>query len=912
MADASVPPAVYTEGKEVASPGSLEKTEEQHPTFTPSSQSVKLEANTHSMPVTQGGVQREGVEAPGDTSDAICPGNSHPAGLPDLQDLTGQEDTLDASQLSLHRASRQSSGSSQDIKNICKLCGLPCSPHYLKCHVCEKRIHFACSNLPPYQIMNLSGTHRNRRYTCQPCTAPVSCEILEALDRCDSHPIKQVKQTQVYASCQTEQAARNHSSCQREQADHSSTDCQTEETGSNSADCQAREVDSNHTGLHTQQRDYNHTGCQTDQGGYNHTGCQTDQRGYNHTGCQTEQRGYNHTGCQTDQRGYNHTGCQTEQRGYNHFSCQTEREGNNHTACQTEQIGNNHTGCQTEQASNIHASCQTGQITHSHATCQTEHAMCNSGNQVNSCLYDPHQLDSLFHNSFSQMENTLRKMVQGLCEDVNNSRIESMSASLKASRAEVQTLQCKQETSKRKIKEQEEQIRSRVDKQECTCNTKLQEAATRSLELESKITDLETTITKLTAEQQSTQKELITKEKNIEARQDKIREHEATIDKLEKQLTKEKSENVAANELSRELERQLQDDDKTPWSSVPLKKVKVKGPDNPLSNFFPSKLKAFNSTFDTLEHAYQYKKLFDHDLFEEAESIRHIESPYDVKTEARKHIGDSKTKIWEECSERTMCSLLAKKRDVCPEFSEALKNTKGKEILHNVASPVWGTGLDGSGENRFGKILMRLRDEWFQSTSEETGATAGQTGKGTKTKPEVIIIGNSLLGGIKPDKLSKDFNTSIRQAYTIAEAKQTVANLEANPSVIVFQLVTNDVKDREATSVTEDYMNLIATTKDRKPEAHVIISQAPYQDNASTQSVRTALVNASIQSAYHESDIICTDNRIISGFANDKVHLNHSGTSMLARNIKASVLHTLGITTSDHVRNNNEHPLPTP
>ncbi len=110
---------------------------------------------------------------------------------------------------------------------------------------------------------------------------------------------------------------------------------------------------------------------------------------------------------------------------------------------------------------------------------------------------------------------------------------------------------------------------------------------------------------------------------------------------------------------------------------------------------------------------------------------------------------------------------------------------------------------------------MRLRDEWFQSTSQETGAVAGQTGTGTKNKPEVIIIGNSLLGGIKPDKLSKDFNTSVRREYTIAEAKQTVANLEANPSVIVFQLVTNDVKDRETTSVTEDYMNLIATTKDK-------------------------------------------------------------------------------------------------
>ncbi len=318
-------------------------------------------------------MQREGVEAPGDTSDDICLANSHPGGLPDLQDVTGQEDSLDASQLSIHRASRQSSGSSQDIKN------LPYSPHYLKCHVCEKRIHFACSNLPPYQIMNLSGTPRNRRYTCQPWTAPASSEIMEALDRCDSHPITHGKQTQVYASCQTEQAARNHSSCQ---TDHRSTDCQTEETGS-SADCQAREVDSNHTGLHAQQR------------------------GYNHTGCQTKQKGHNHPCCQTEQRGYNHTGCQTEQRGYNHSSCQTE------------------------QASNIHASCQTGLVTHSHATCQTERAMCNSGNQVNSCLYDPHQLDSLFHNSFSQMEVTLRKMVQGLCEDVNDSRIENMSASLK-------------------------------------------------------------------------------------------------------------------------------------------------------------------------------------------------------------------------------------------------------------------------------------------------------------------------------------------------------------------------------------------------------------------------------------------------------------------------------------------------
>ncbi len=85
------------------------------------------------------------------------------------------------------------------------------------------------------------------------------------------------------------------------------------------------------------------------------------------------------------------------------------------------------------------------------------------------------------------LEQTLTKLVQGLCEDITDSRIQTLKSELKASRSEVQNLQSKQEIGKRKIRDLEKQRADHVCEVKCSCEEKLRDAATKALEMETRL-----------------------------------------------------------------------------------------------------------------------------------------------------------------------------------------------------------------------------------------------------------------------------------------------------------------------------------------------------------------------------------------------------------------------------------------
>ncbi len=110
---------------------------------------------------------------------------------------------------------------------------------------------------------------------------------------------------------------------------------------------------------------------------------------------------------------------------------------------------------------------------------------------------------------------------------------------------------------------------------------------------------------------------------------------------------------------------------------------------------------------------------------------------------------------------------------------------------------------------------MDLRDKWFnlKSTAENdrtdmaAGALTDATGMAaaaqidstdTDMKPQLHILGNSLTKGIRSEKISRDFDITITRAATITAAQQRLANLTGKPSVIAFQLITNDVKESQS------------------------------------------------------------------------------------------------------------------
>ncbi|MBC1611668.1 DUF1768 domain-containing protein, partial [Listeria welshimeri] len=68
---------------------------------------------------------------------------------------------------------------------------------------------------------------------------------------------------------------------------------------------------------------------------------------------------------------------------------------------------------------------------------------------------------------------------------------------------------------------------------------------------------------------------------------------------------------------------------------------------------------------------------------------------------------------WESMKDEVMLKAIRAKVEQHSEVKEILLST-GNAILveHTEKDNYWGDGGDGSGKNRLGKILMKVRDEW--------------------------------------------------------------------------------------------------------------------------------------------------------------------------------------------------------
>ena len=251
-----------------------------------------------------------------------------------------------------------------------------------------------------------------------------------------------------------------------------------------------------------------------------------------------------------------------------------------------------------------------------------------------------------------------------------------------------------------------------------------------------------------------------------------------------------------------------------------------------------------------------------------------------------------------------MMILLREKKKACKPFIDKLKRTVGKRIDHNVASNYWGTGPDGKGKNRFGTILMKLRDEMFPGTSDNSSEDV----QDTQSKPQILIIGNSVVNGIRPQYISKDFDTTVIQAFTISDAKKVVNELTTQPSVITLHLTTNDVKNHEPSVVVADYKDLVSTIRSKLPQSKVVVSNAPFKSTSTRNSVRTAVVNASLTDTYLDQDIVCINNNNVTAFMHDGIHLTRSGTSALVRNMRSVINICLNITSTHSYHTNSYQP----
>ncbi len=129
-----------------------------------------------------------------------------------------------------------------------------------------------------------------------------------------------------------------------------------------------------------------------------------------------------------------------------------------------------------------------------------------------------------------------------------------------------------------------------------------------------------------------------------------------------------------------------------------------------LSPFSAHRIEIWDEVFPTVEHAYQASRI---KSGPERDEIKHAPSPMDAWRIGQKYKNDPDLAVQDYDKDTVMEVLFRAKLAQHPDIGVLLKASGDRE-LHKVYAPdtYWGMTKDGSkGENRMGKIWMKLRDE---------------------------------------------------------------------------------------------------------------------------------------------------------------------------------------------------------
>ena len=126
------------------------------------------------------------------------------------------------------------------------------------------------------------------------------------------------------------------------------------------------------------------------------------------------------------------------------------------------------------------------------------------------------------------------------------------------------------------------------------------------------------------------------------------------------------------------------------------------------SNFAPFAIELDGALWATVENFYQAQKFTDPAL---QATIRAAEKPIIAKSLADKH-RDRIRPDWDAVKDAVMYRAVRKKFETHAELRALLLATGDEQLLEAApADTYWGIGRDGSGLNKLGRILMRIRGE---------------------------------------------------------------------------------------------------------------------------------------------------------------------------------------------------------
>ena len=126
------------------------------------------------------------------------------------------------------------------------------------------------------------------------------------------------------------------------------------------------------------------------------------------------------------------------------------------------------------------------------------------------------------------------------------------------------------------------------------------------------------------------------------------------------------------------------------------------------SNFAPFGVDLDGAWWPTVENYYQAQKFTDAKL---RKVIRQAEKPPIAKSIASRH-KDAMRADWDQTKDEVMYRAVRRKFELHPELKTLLLATGDEDLIEAAPTDTyWGVGRDGTGRNKLGKIIARIRDE---------------------------------------------------------------------------------------------------------------------------------------------------------------------------------------------------------
>jgi ribA/ribD-fused uncharacterized protein len=132
------------------------------------------------------------------------------------------------------------------------------------------------------------------------------------------------------------------------------------------------------------------------------------------------------------------------------------------------------------------------------------------------------------------------------------------------------------------------------------------------------------------------------------------------------------------------------------------------------SNFAPFGIDLDGAWWPTVENYYQAQKFTDDAL---RNAIRKAEKPPIAKSLADKNKAAIRPD-WDQVKDEVMYRAVRRKFETHPELRTILLATGDEELVESAPTDAyWGVGRDGTGQNKLGKLIARIRDELRAGTS---------------------------------------------------------------------------------------------------------------------------------------------------------------------------------------------------